>query len=97
MNNDEFDNSFELPPLIDEIPLPDSLEVVDEEVEALEKELEKKLKCNAVIEKVSTQKDGGYRLALDISEQDIAIALQLLKIKKSSGIVEVTFKKIDRF
>lgn len=98
MNNEE--NDFELPPLIEELPLDESLEIIDEEAaakaEALAKELSKKLKCNAVINKVSTMTDGGYKLTLDISEQDIEVATQLMKIKKNSGIVAVTFRAIDR-
>jgi hypothetical protein len=49
----------------------------------------------AVINKIQTTLDGGTRLTLDFSENDLQLAQELLKIKFQSGQVIVAFQKLE--
>jgi hypothetical protein len=80
---------------ISDLPLDNFNDEIDP-IAQVEERMNKRFKCNAVINKVSTQVDGGYRLTLDISEQDLEVATELMRIKKNDGMVNVTFKLINR-
>ena len=81
MNDDPF--------ALDDLPNEDAIALVDEREK-------KRFKCNAVISRISTAIDGGYKLTLDISEQDLEVATELMRVKKDDGMVHVTFKLINR-
>lgn len=56
---------------------------------------EKTLSALAGINKISTNIDGGMRLTLDFSENDLNLAQELLKIKYEDGRIVVAFQRIQ--
>lgn len=55
----------------------------------------KTLAANAYIKKVTTCTDGGYDITLSLSENDIAVAQELMLIKKNNGCVACAFQEIS--
>lgn len=49
----------------------------------------------AIIEKVQTTIDGGIRVSLDFSANEVDLAQQLLSIKLTQGKVAVAFQKLE--
>lgn len=55
----------------------------------------KTISATAVISRISTSIDGGFRLTLDIAEADLSLVQELLRIKKETGQVIVAFQEIE--